>query len=355
MTMVSTLYGNMRVIESDRVVSRSLCVYGEWASDELALLRSLVRAGACVLDVGAFIGTHTLALSKFAGPAGKVYAFEPRREIYAVLAENIAVNGCSNVTALNMGLGEAPRSLKLPAVDLSASDNFGGLALVEGPGNPTSYEVQVSTIDDLDIGKMDLIKLDVEGMERQVLDGAARSILRHRPVIFAECNSIECGAELLEFCREHRYSVFAFLASAFNPDNFNRVRENIFGDSKELMLLMLPAQGQVGQLPSGFSERLCAIHSLEDLVLPLLHKPQYAYEVLAHTGPAASLGTHFPSPVLTPILAAHAEAIAARDRHIVFLEAEIARVKRSVSWRITAPLRLLANGASRLFKRKLDR
>jgi FkbM family methyltransferase len=348
MTLVSTLYGKMRVIGSDRIVSRSLSLYGEWAQDELSLLGDLVAPGTCALDVGAFIGTHTLALSRFVGPHGKVYAFEPRREVFEVLAENIAVNECSNVTAMNMGLGDSDRRMRLRSLDLGTSDNFGGLALVDGASDPDSYEVGIATIDSLGIGQIDLIKLDVEGMEREVLGGALRTISQFQPAIFAECNSIESGAALLDFCRERGYDAYSFLASAFNPDNFNKVRENIFGDAKELMLLLLPRQRGISERRGDSLRRLSPIHTLEDLVLPLLHKPQYAYEVLQNTSPAAALGTEFPSPILTPLFASHAEAIAARDEEIRFLNSEIARVKGSTSWRITAPLRVLANGLSRL-------
>jgi FkbM family methyltransferase len=347
--MVSTLYGHMRVIESDQVVSRSLSVYGEWAQDELALLRRLVPSEACVLDVGAFLGTHTLAFSRFVGPKGRVYAVEPRREIYTVLAENIAINACHNVTALNMGLGNIERSLNLPFVDLGTPENFGSLSLAECPPDPNSYEIQVSTIDGLGIGKIDMIKLDVEGMERQVLDGATLSVLQHRPVIFCECNSINSGAELLDFCHQHQYKAYAFLASAYNPDNFNEVRENIFGDSKELMLLLLPRPKDANELGTFFAERLHPINTLEDLVLPLLHKPQYAYEVLAYTGPGTSLGTRFPSPAI----ASYVEIITVRDKEVLSLRNEIGRIKATLSWKITGPLRFIWNVISRLGGRKL--
>ena len=78
----------MRIIEADNVISRALALYGEWAMDELDLMAQIITPGMCVLDVGAFIGTHTLAFSEFVGPMGKVYSFEPRKDIYAILSEN---------------------------------------------------------------------------------------------------------------------------------------------------------------------------------------------------------------------------------------------------------------------------
>lgn len=333
MSIVSTLYGKMRIIEADQVVSRSLVLYGEWAEDELNLLKQIITPGSCVLDVGAFIGTHTIAFSKFVGCKGKVYSFEPRREIYAILSENISINNCHNVTALNIGLAENRQKLNLPLIDINQSENFGGLSLDKCHlSNIDTYEIQVSTIDSLDIERLDLIKLDVEGMERKVLDGSVKSISRHKPVIFCELNSLNAGKELLEFCYEQQYKAYVFLASAYNSNNLNRINENIFGDSKELALLLVSEDKIEKTLSKMTIGRLLPINTLEDIVLPLLHKPQYVYEVLANTATSGSLGINFPSPVADK----YAE-------EIIALRREIARVKTTVSWKITKPLRVFWN------------
>ena len=338
MSIVSTPYGKMRIIEADRVVSRSLALYGEWAEDELNLLKQIIAPGAWVLDVGAFIGTHTISFSKFVGRNGKVYSFEPRREIYTILTENISINDCHNVTALNIGLAENRQKLSLPQIDINQSENFGGLSLDENHlSNLDKYEIQVSTIDSLDIEKIDLIKLDVEGMERRVLDGAVKSVSRHQPVIFCECNSLNAGKELLEFCYEQQYKAYGFLASAYNPDNFNGITENIFGNAKELALLLVPEEKLEETLSKMSVGRLMPINSLEDIVLPLLHKPQYAYEVLANTATSVPLGINFPSPAF----AERDAQIASLTSENALLHREIKRIKGSSSWQITKPLRLI--------------
>jgi FkbM family methyltransferase len=307
MAIVATKYGRMHVISSDKVVSQSLELYGEWAMEELDLLAVLIVPGMCVLDVGAFIGTHTLAFSAIAGPAGKVYAFEPRREIFGILSENIALNDCVNVVATNIGLGEGERSLLLPAIDLTSDENFGGLSLSDAANQHSPaelYSVRVARIDDLDIADIGLIKLDVEGMERNVLDGAVAAIDRDRPLIFCECNDVDSGLAILEFCRTRRYLVYGYLTSAYNPHNFNGVSHNLWGDAKELTLLLLPEEKAVQVLSTCTQFKLFPVTSAEDLVLPMLHKPQYAYEVLAHTGASPVLGLQFPAPVAVDL---HAE------------------------------------------------
>lgn len=340
MSIVSTLHGKMRTIASDPIISRSLALYGEWAGDELALLSQIITAESCVLDVGAFIGTHTIAFSQFVGPKGKVYSFEPRREIFTLLRENVEINNCSNVTLLNIGLAENNQELHLPFVDLKNPKNFGSLPLQEySPSDLGTYEIHVSTIDDLGIGSIDLIKIDAEGMERRVLDGSIKSVSRYQPIIFCECNSLNSGAELLDFCNEQKYMVYAFLASAYNSNNFNKIKENIFGDSKELALLLVPKDKVENNFVQFTLTRLLLINTLEDLILPLLHKPQYAHEVLAKTTTGASLGISFPSPAIDKYI----EKITALSEEIIALRKEISRIKATASWIITKPFRAVWN------------
>jgi FkbM family methyltransferase len=329
MSIISTRYGKMRIIEADNVVSHSLALYGEWAMDELSLLEQIITQGMCVLDIGAFIGTHTLAFSEFVGQQGSVYSFEPRKEIFAVLSENISINNLKNVTALNMGLAEKEQMLNLRSLDISDGINFGGLALDEHVSslNDNTYQVHVSTIDSLDIAKIDVLKLDVEGMERKVLDGAIKTILRDRPVIFCECNSLVAGNEMLEFCEAVGYETYGFLALAYNPNNFNAATENFFGTAKELALVLLPQEKYVELLKQFTSANLLPINNLEDLVLPLLHKPQYAYEVLAHTTPNSLLSIAFPSPSLSErdgLIANLNQSVAERDGQIANLNQAVA-------------------------------
>jgi len=168
------------------------------------------------------------------------------------------------------------------------------------------------------IEKIDVIKLDVEGMERSVLEGAVETISRDRPIVFCECNSLSAGFEILEFCKARQYDTYGFLASAYNPSNFNRVKRKLFGDAKELALLLVPRERTARTLEAIVGVPLLPIHNLEDLVLPLLHKPQYAREVLAKTAPYSLLGINFPSPAIDEL-------------------------HHSTSWRMTAPLRLMAS------------
>ena len=364
MNVVSTKYGRMQIIDADKVVSQTLSLYGEWAMDELNLLSNLILPGMCVLDVGAFIGTHSLAFSTFVGVHGKVYSFEPRKEIFTVLSENLALNNCCNVSAMNIGLSDTEQNLELQAIDLNDAVNFGGLALDNAPESTTfeHYQVHVTTIDRLKLNKIDLIKLDVEGMERRVLDGAVCTLVRDRPVIFCECNSIFSGNEIINFCEEQHYDVFGFLTSAYNPDNFNGVKENIWGDAKELSLLLV-AKEKSAAVNLLANKTIFQIITIEDLVLPLLHKPQYAHEILANTSAKSLLGINYPSPgssvldtkiaMLAGTINSLESAVFSANQQADALRNELRLLHLSSSWRITKPMRWVS-GKFKTIKRLVE-
>lgn len=298
MTIVDTRYGPMRIIDSDSIVSKSLKIYGEWAESEIDLLKNLVSPGDCVVDVGAFIGTHTVALAKAAGTNGKVYSFEPRREIFQVLSSNIELNRLDNIVSFNFGLGDSATTIAIGILNLELGDNFGGLALnsQENDEAGPTYNVSVITLDSLNLVDVKFIKLDVEGMEGQVIRGARETILRSRPFIFTECNSIAGGTDILRICEELGYSVFGCLGAAYNPQNFNQVAENIFEEAMELGLLLLPRENSTAIVSRIKTHKLPKINDQDDLALLLLHKPQYIADILSGSSVGKLLGINFSTP-----------------------------------------------------------
>ena len=69
-TKTSTRFGDMYVVKADAVIGRSLIEYGEWTQSEIFVLSQLIRPGMVVVDVGANVGTHTLAMAGMVGPKG---------------------------------------------------------------------------------------------------------------------------------------------------------------------------------------------------------------------------------------------------------------------------------------------
>src|SRR6186997_961635 len=95
--------GPMVYNRNDRFVGRSLARYGEYSHDETVLFEQVVKPGWVVVEAGANIGTHTLALSRLAGASGQVHAFEPQRLVFQTLCANLALNHCTNVYAHQAG------------------------------------------------------------------------------------------------------------------------------------------------------------------------------------------------------------------------------------------------------------
>lgn len=269
-------YGVMRVIPSDLVVSTSITLYGEWAEHEIREAYNFIPTGATVLDVGAFIGTHTLAFAAKVGESGKVLAFEPRPEVFDYLNENINLNSLQDIVKVfNKGIGSESREIKVSKLNLDNSSNFGGLSLIdESNRNSDDVIVKIDSIDSLVLEHVDFIKIDVEGMEVDVIRGAADTIERCRPIIFAECNTYESGLELFKLAASLNYSVHGLLSPAFNFENYNEQRYDMFGGAKEVTLILTPSENKKNRLYA----RYFLIEKPHDLREVLFKKPQYIKE-----------------------------------------------------------------------------
>lgn len=153
--------------------------------------------GVLALDCGANVGVHTLEWARHMHGWGQVLAFEPQERIYYALAGNIALNNCFNASARWAALGKENITIRIPMPDYSQPASFGSLELfqterTEFIGQPVSYDaermtpVQQLSIDSLALPRVDLMKVDVEGMEMDVLHGASDTLVRQRPVLVVE-------------------------------------------------------------------------------------------------------------------------------------------------------------------------
>ncbi|UUZ71782.1 FkbM family methyltransferase [Polaromonas sp. P1(28)-8] len=320
--IIDTRYGAMECLEGDSIVSTSLIKYGEWAQSELDLLSKIVRPGQTVLDVGSFLGTHTLAFAHMVGSIGKVHSFEPRRDIRSILERNVLRNGLSNVVLHPCALGLADATINIPAVDIAQSGNFGGLSINESiPTDEGVTEgISIKRLDDFVFDRLDFIKVDAEGMEEDVIAGGRSVVHQFRPVLFAECNDLEHGYQTLQQLIALDYQVYGVSSSAFNPGNYRASAENIFGTAVEISLLAVPkeqADSIVGDLDLKQFARICVI---DDLNLLMLQKPQYPEEVLARCSAGRVLSLLYPSPLSNRLSANHNIEVAALRGVIADLE-----------------------------------
>lgn len=230
-------YGTMLYRLNDTFIGRSLELYGEMGEQEVRALCSLVRPGDVVLEVGANIGTNVVPLARRVGSGGFVIAFEPQRRIHQILCANVALNGLPNVLALWAAAGAAEGAIRLPAIDYETRGNSGGVSLsAEGEGE----RVPVMTIDGLELKSCRLMKIDVEGMEIDVLRGAARTIERLQPRLYVENDRREKSPALITHLTGLGYRCHWHFPRLFNRENFRGHAENVFGDIVSVNMLCLP-------------------------------------------------------------------------------------------------------------------
>jgi FkbM family methyltransferase len=232
-------YGRMIFPMQDKYVGRSLALYGEFSEGEAELFRALVRSGDVALEIGANLGAHTVLLARLAGPEGAVLAFEPQPELFQILCANLALNNITNTRAEKMGLGERAKVLHIPCLDYGANHNFGGLSLeLVQEGEP----VQIKKLDSFALQKCAFIKIDVEGMEQQVLEGGANTIHNLRPILFVENDRKEKSAALINLLMSMEYALWWHISPLFNPNNFAGNPENVFGNVASFNMLCFPKE-----------------------------------------------------------------------------------------------------------------
>jgi FkbM family methyltransferase len=172
--------------------------------------------GVVALDCGANIGVHTIEWARLMCNWGEVIAFEAQEKIYYALAGNIIINNCLNVTAKHCAVGAQCSTIEIPEPNYLIPSSYGSFELRKSSNNEfigqkidykKTKSIPLVSIDSLELSRLDFIKIDVEGMEVDVLKGAARSIEKHKPIISIEV--IKSDKVVIEaFLVQHNYKLF---------------------------------------------------------------------------------------------------------------------------------------------------
>jgi FkbM family methyltransferase len=252
--LTTTRYGHFLYNPNDVYIGRALEAYGEAHELELQLLRQLCGPGSRVFDLGANIGDHTVPLAQHVGKDGRVVAFEPQRLIFQVLCANVQLNDLGNVDCVQAAVGASRGTVLIPEIDYSAEANYGGIevsSFTEGRPVP-----RVVLDDYLDGRRPDLVKIDVEGMEREVLEGGRAFIARFRPVLYVENDRVERSPALITLLRELEYRAFWHVVPLFNAENFRGNAENLFPNIVATNMLCIPAEVPFETTGPSFTEVL---------------------------------------------------------------------------------------------------
>ncbi len=170
--------------KADSSVSGPIINNGFWEPHVEHVLRRFLEPGSVFVDIGANVGWHTALASAMVGVDGHVYAIEPNPDNARLIAHTIERNSLSNVHLVPIALGE---STGFASFRTAIGSNGGFLDHDERDSlDPNVTIVPTMRFDDLDIPRVDVVKIDVEGAEPLVFRGATATIERDRPVIVFE-------------------------------------------------------------------------------------------------------------------------------------------------------------------------
>ena len=190
------------VDESGYGVGYQLLNTSTFDAEEISLALQLLETrktnygpGVVALDCRANIGVHTVQWAKLMHHWGSVVAFEAQERIFYALAGNIALNNCFNAKAVWAAVGASTGEIGVPMPNYLAPASFGSLeirktATTEFIGQDIDYShlqtTALTSIDALGLSRVDLIKIDIEGMEVEALQGAAETLARSTPQLIIE-------------------------------------------------------------------------------------------------------------------------------------------------------------------------
>ncbi len=190
--LAATRHGYLLYNRNDVFIGRAIEKYGEYSALEMELFETLCSAGNAVIEVGANIGAHTVGFSRLVGAQGRVLAFE---------------------------------------------GNFGGLSLL---GGHEGAAVPCFMLDRfIDLPRVNLLKIDVEGMEADVLKGGAKLINKFKPILYVENDRLDQSEALIRLIASFGYRLFWHLPPLFNPRNFYGEDENLYEDIISCNMLCL--------------------------------------------------------------------------------------------------------------------
>lgn len=234
---MATRGGASWALDLNEGIDFSIWLLGGFEPRTLSAYRRLVQPGATVFDIGANIGSHTLPLARLVGPNGRVVSFEPTAWASERLRQNLALNPdlAKRVDTIQAMLAER-NDADLPA-GLPASWPLKSTADVHPELRGRSMTTEGAHVMTLDayataaaLGRVDVMKLDVDGYECRVLTGARHVLHRFRPRIVMELapylleekgGSLE---QLLQILGEARYQLRDLYTGRFLPEDISILR-----------------------------------------------------------------------------------------------------------------------------------
>ncbi|MBC7554887.1 MAG: FkbM family methyltransferase [Taibaiella sp.] len=178
-------------INTKDIIGWKIFFYGEYESSTNKIIKKYINPGDVVIEAGANLGSETLLLSRLVGDTGKVYGFEPNPFIFERLKMNLAINELKNVDIHDIALGESNEIIYFN-IYTKGFCNPGMSSKYISNKDTRKISVPQMTLDAFvakhNVSKVDFIKMDIQGAEIDLFNGAAATISKFRPLIFTEAD-----------------------------------------------------------------------------------------------------------------------------------------------------------------------
>jgi FkbM family methyltransferase len=202
-------------------ISRAIFVSGRYEPNEFFFLHRVLRPGMAFVDVGANMGFYTLFASKRVGATGTVVAIDPSEREFGRLKANVETNALTNVSLLQVAVSDCAGEAELLVAteEKSGHNTLGsfGYGSVRAQG---AERVRVERLDDIlrdiGLGRVDVVKMDIEGAEFRALQGARETLRTVRPVLLLELSDRSLqhqgchSSQVWELLAEQGYRLYRF-------------------------------------------------------------------------------------------------------------------------------------------------
>lgn len=191
-----------------------------------------------IVDAGSNFGYHSLLFSQFVN--GSVYSFEPQPQNFTLLQKNINLNNTINIFSFEYALSDKDTKSKLPIISNNyQNSNMGNFTINELTSN-FYVKIESRLLDSFNFNNIDLIKLDVQGWEKKVLEGSRKTIAEYKPILIVELEDFQLekanidSGNLINYLNEIGYDIY-FLEYKYPSDHvcvhYDKVDEfhHIFG------------------------------------------------------------------------------------------------------------------------------
>tara|TARA_B100001250_G_scaffold160916_1_gene138254 strand:- start:285 stop:1043 length:759 start_codon:yes stop_codon:yes gene_type:complete len=235
--IIDTKFGKIVVNINDQYIGKAFLNQNYWGLDDISAISKIIELKCknknkiIFYDVGANIGSHSVALSNIFKNRIFIRAFEAQSNIYQMLDKTIKINKINNIELYNKAVSDKnDEVLRIELPDYSKFNNFGGLELQKPFKNSDNFSMKMSglyedvktiKLDNFD-EEVDFIKMDIEGMENLVINGSKNLITKFRPYLFIELLKTN-GEDIINFFKENDYKIYLKGLEAFILPNESKV------------------------------------------------------------------------------------------------------------------------------------